>query len=290
MYFFLKLLSRLFEFIPRNVALFFGRKMGSLFYYFIPIRKSVAIVNINLAFPNLNATQKKKLLHSTYKHFGMVLFDFLRLNQYKRNKNINLVNIPSESIKLFRENNGGILLSAHIGNWEYLGPSIGLHNIKCAGVAQVQHNSSANIFFNELRTSKHMKVIPVDAGSKSMVKAILEGYYLGLISDQNAGKKGTKASFFGKSVSVPKGTGIFHLKTNSPILLGFCILSPDLNYNLSFQQLSFEGLSDNTDEAIKVINQRYTLLLEEEIKKHPHQYFWFHRKWPKKNYRGLSIF
>ena len=264
--------------------------MGSFFYYFIPIRKSVAIVNINLAFPNLTISQKKKILYSTYQHFGMVLIDFLRLNLYKRKNNTALVNIPPESIKLFKENNGGILLSAHIGNWEYLGPSIGLHKIKCAGVTQVQHNSSANIFFNELRTSPLMKVIPVDAGSEMMMQSIIEGYYLGLISDQNAGRKGTKASFFGKSVSVPKGTGIFHLKTNSPILLGFCILSPDLNYNLSFEQLSFEGLSDNTDEAIKVINQKYTLLLEQEIKKYPHQYFWFHRKWPKNNYKGLASF
>jgi len=290
MYSLLKLISWIFEFIPRKYALLLGRKLGLFFYYFIPIRKSIAVKNISIAFPKLNKKEKRKLLYSTYQHFGMVLIDFLRLNKYKREKNTNLVKIPSDSIKLFKENNGGILLSAHLGNWEYLGSSLGLHEIHCVGVAQIQHSNGANTFFNELRESKMTKIIPVNAGSKMMMKSMIDGAYLGLISDQNAGKKGSSATFFGKQVSVPKGVGVFHVKTNFPILLGFCILLPDFSYDLSFKLLDFKDLPNNIDEAVKIINQKYTMLLEQKIREYPNQYFWFHRKWPKKIYKGLSNF
>ena len=286
----LKLISWIFEFIPRKYALLLGRKLGSFFYYFIPIRKAIAVKNISIAFPKLNKKERTKLLYSTYQHFGMVLIDFLRLNKYKREKDINLVKIPSESIKLFKENNGGILLSAHLGNWEYLGSSLGLHEIQCVGVAQIQHSNGANTFFNELRESKMTKIISVNAGSKMMIKSMIDGAYLGLISDQNAGKKGSSATFFGTQVSVPKGVGVFHVKTNSPILLGFCILLPDFSYDLSFKVLDFKDLPNNIDEAVKIINQKYTMLLEQKIREYPNQYFWFHRKWPKKIYKGLSNF
>ena len=123
-----------------------------------------------------------------------------------------------------------------------------------------------------------------------MVQTIVDGYYLGLISDQNAGRKGTEAQFFNNPVSVAKGAAAFHMKTNTPILVGFCILCRDYSYHLSFHELDVEGLSDNSNEAIEEINKRYSKLLEEAVRKYPQQYFWFHRKWARKNYKGISHF
>ena len=290
MYIFLKFVSWKFQLIPRNWLLFFGRLLGSFFYYIIPLRKSVALKNISIAFPNWNMAEKKSLLHSCYRHYGMILADFFRLPKVKRENDTAIVNIPPESIKLFKQNQGGIILTGHLGNWEYIGPFLSMRGIKCAGVAQIQHNSTSDVFFNELRKTDLMRIIPVDAGSKVMIRSIREGYYLGLISDQNAGRKGTKAQFFNSPVSVPKGAAAFHLKTNAPILLGFCILSMDFTYHLSFQELDMEGLPENSNEAIVEINQRYSKLLEEAIRENPQQYFWFHRKWGREMYKGLSHF
>ena len=290
MYLLLKIISFKFQIMPRKMALYFGRLLGSIIYYVIPLRKSVALKNINIAFPNWNTVEKKSLLHSCYRHNGMILVDFFRLPKVKRKNNTAIVNIPSESIKLFKQNQGGIILTGHLGNWEYIGPFLSLRGIKCAGVAQIQHNSTSDVFFNELRKTDLMRIIPVDAGSNVMIRSIREGYYLGLISDQNAGRKGTKAQFFNSPISVPKGAAAFHLKTNTPILLGFCILSMDFTYHLSFQELDMEGLPENSNEAIVEINQRYSKLLEEAIRENPQQYFWFHRKWGREMYKGLSRF
>ena len=290
MYTLLKFISWKFQILPRKLALFFGRMLGSFFYYFIPLRKSIAMKNLEIAFPDWNSDKRKSLLHSSYRHYGMVLADFFRLPKVKREKDKIIVQIPQKSLKLLKQSPGGIIMSGHIGNWEYIGPSLGIHNIKCAGVALIQRNSTSNQFFNELRGSENVKIIPVDGGSKMMIQTIRDGNYLGLISDQNAGRKGTEAQFFNSSVSVPKGAGAFHLKTNTPILLGFCILSMDFTYHLSFQELDMEGLPENSNEAIVEINQRYSKLLEEAIREHPQQYFWFHRKWGREIYKGLSRF
>ena len=290
MYIFLKFASWKFQLFPRKWSLFFGRILGLFFYYIIPLRKSVALKNISIAFPDQSKPENNQLVKDCYCHFGMILADFFCLPKIKREKNTAIVNIPSESIKLFKQNQGGIILTGHLGNWEYIGPFLSLRGIKCAGVAQIQHNSTSDVFFNELRKTDLMRIIPVDAGSKVMIRSIREGYYLGLISDQNAGRKGTNAQFFNSPVSVPKGAAAFHLKTNAPILLGFCILSMDFTYHLSFQELDMEELPENSNEAIVEINQRYSKLLEEAIRENPQQYFWFHRKWGREMYKGLSRF
>ncbi len=287
---FLKLASWKFQLLPRRLSLFFGRILGLFFYYFIPLRKSVALKNVSMAFPENSPSENNDLIKQCFRHFGMVLTEFLRMPALN-SENINkIVEIDDESRQLLNKYSRGIILSAHIGNWEYILPAFGLNGISLAAVAQIQKNKKSNAFFNNLRKTGQITILPKNARVSEMLELLNQGYFLGLASDQNAGRKGTDATFFGKTVSVPKGAAIFHLKTNSPILLGFCILSPDFTYHLSFKELDVEGLPDNTNKAIVEINQRYSKLLEEEIRENPQQYFWFHRKWAKKNYKGLTRF
>ena len=170
-----------------------------------------------------------------------------------------------------KSKSGGIILTGHMGNWEYIGPMLSIHNIKSAGVALIQKNRQSDRFFNELRISENMKVIPINSGSKVMIQHIKDGYYLGLISDQNAGRKGTEALFFNNPVSVPKGAAAFHLKTNTPFLVGFCILHGVYSYHLSLQELVVEGLPKKSNEVIVEINRRYSKLLEEAVLEYPKQ-------------------
>jgi len=288
MYFILSFLSMFFQFLPRKFALAMGRFLGIFIYYIYPLRKSTALKNLEIAFPKYDREKKMTILKSCYQHYGMVLVDFFRLPKVKRKKDKIVVNVPSQSVDLMKGKSGGIILTGHMGNWEYIGPILSIHNIKSAGVALIQKNSQSDRFFNELRISDNMKVIPINSGSEIMIQHIKDGYYLGLISDQNAGKRGSEALFFNQPVSVPKGAAAFHLKTNTPILLGFCILCKDLRYELSFHELDLEGLPKNSDEAIVEINQRFTKVLEDTVREYPEQYFWFHRKWNRKIYKGIS--
>jgi len=288
MYFILTFLSKIFQFLPRRFSLAIGRLLGTFIYYIYPLRKSIALKNLEIAFPEYDIGKKIALLKSCYKHYGMVLIDFFRLPKVKQKNDKIIVNIPAESIKLMKSRSGGIILTGHMGNWEYIGPMLSIHNIKSAGVALIQKNSQSDRFFNKLRISDNMKVVPVNSGSKVMIQCIKDGYFLGLISDQNAGRRGTEALFFNKPVSVPKGAASFHLKTNTSILLGFCILCKDLHYKLSFHELDLEGLPNNSDDAIVEINQRFTKALEKTVREYPEQYFWFHRKWNRELYKGIS--
>jgi KDO2-lipid IV(A) lauroyltransferase len=259
--------------------------LGIFIYYIYPLRKSIALSNLDIAFPNYSQKKKMSILKACYRHYGMVLIDFFRLPKVKREKDKMIVDVSSPSIEFMISNPGGIILSAHIGNWEYFGPILSNHNIKTAGVALIQKNPRSDMFFNKMRISDNMKVIPFNCGSKVMIQQIRDGYYLGLISDQNAGARGTEALFFNKPVSVPKGAAAFHLKTNTPILLGFCILCEDLHYKLSFQELDLAGLPKNINDAIVEINQRFSKILEKTVREYPEQYFWFHRKWNREIYK-----
>ena len=122
------------------------------------------------------------------------------------------------------------------------------------------------------------------SSKRTMINALVNGEVLGLASDQNAGDKGIKIPFFGSEASIPKGAAYFYYKTKCPVVIGFCILKEDFSYEFKLRSIEIAENFDNTEDLFFSIHQTYCALLEEEIKKNPEQYFWFHKKWDKKLY------
>ena len=280
-YNFLVLLRFLVSFIPRKFILFLGKVLGIFIYYFIPIRKKVAKINILIAFPELSDKEVNNIILKSYKHYGMLLFEFIMQN----NKNIynNIVELDNKTKKCLTDDVGKILMTAHIGNWEMMLPIISKFK-KVIGVAREQKNKGANKFIIENRSFNNVELISNKGSTRKMAKALFKNKILLLVCDQNAKSKGNKLLFFNKESSFPKGPGYFHFLTNSELIYGFCILNKDYKYELKIRNLNIEKKIEQKDELVIQINRLYIKKLEEIITKYPEQYFWFHKKWDKKIY------
>ena len=274
-YFFLKFISIFFLCFPRILSIKIADKLGSLIYLIYPKRKYVVFSNLNIAFPNKNKEDLELLLKRVYKHHTILIIEFLR----QRNINLNKIkiHIDEETKGILSSNTGQIFMTAHIGNWEMCIPILNQFR-KVAAVVRIQNNSGGDKFIQEARQFDNTTLISMRGSKKEMMKSLHNGKILALASDQNAKEKGTKISFFGKETSVPNGAAYFHYKTKCPIIIGFCILNKDYSYEFKLRTL--DPISNDDIENLCIdVNTKYSLLLEEEIKKYPEQYFWFHKKW-----------
>ena len=274
----MRFLSFLFGNLPRKLTLFLGKLLGILIQHSLDIRKAVAYKNIKIAFPDSTSEYYNRILKNTYKHYGIMVVEFLRMPYLTQNSFRRIVQFENDTLKLLKSNQNGIIVTAHFGNWEMIQAALNLNGIKLTSVAQTQKNKGANKFITWARNKTKTPIIFKNVPIKSMFRSLETGY-LGLASDQYAGTTGVNVNFFGKTTSTPKGAAIFHIKTGLPILVGFCKLQPDFTYSISFQQLKINDLSENIEEASRSINQAFSSILENAIKQNPEQYFWFHRKW-----------
>lgn len=284
MYYTLILISVLFTLIPRKIALSIGRGLGFLIYTIKPIRKQIAQKNLTLCFPHLNNDQREKIIKNCYKHFGMVLVDFFRLRSLNKKNIDKILTIDKDTRKLLESQNGAIIMSGHIGNWEMCTPGFGFNDFPLGIVTQTQKNKSGDRFFNWIRYNKEVSLIPKKESKDVMKKILEDNKFLGLAIDQNAGDRGVKVPFFNSTTSMPVGAGYFHIKTKKPILIGFSILDDKLKYKLTIIEIDKNIINNKDNDLIYNVNQYFSKVLEEEIKKNPEQYFWFHRKLDKKNY------
>ena len=231
--------------------------------------------NLKIAFPNKTKQDLEKLIKKVYIHYTILMIEFLRQRRF--NPQEIKIHIDEKTKEILSTKTGQIFMTAHIGNWEMSIPILSQFK-KIAAVVRIQNNSGGDKFIQESRQFNNTKLISMRGSKKEMMKSLINGKILILASDQNAKHRGTKVKFFNKDTSVPKGAAYFHYKTKCPIIVGFCILNKDYTYDFKLRTLDIINNNDIENTCIDV-NKKYSLLLEQQIKQNPEQYFWFHKKW-----------
>lgn len=269
----------IFNRLPRPWALALGRLLGVLVYLTLPYRKDVARENLTRAFPHLSIRQRRALLKRTYRHFGMMLVDFIRIPALSAKSLNAIVDFDESHVREAREQgSGAVIMTGHLGNWELIVPALGVRGYPITGVIVPQRGSGGPLV-KTVRESTGSRYISRRTSSRTMLRLLKEGNFLGLAGDQDARKSGTWVTFLGQPSSRPRGAAVFASNTGVPILAGWCILQSSGRYHLSFTPISAKNLPRNRDQAIQNLTQRCMDALEEVIRQYPEQYLWFHRMW-----------
>ncbi len=161
----------------------------------------------------------------------------------------------------YQAGRGVILMAGHFGNWELIPPWLSAHGYEMMTIAQRQSNRGGDRFFMQNRQNSGSSPVPPSPPPSKMIVALREGKILILASDQNAGKRGEFVHFFGRPASSPRGPSVFHKKTGAPVISAFCLRTPEGEYKLKFDRLP--------QDAERTVMERFTSLLESEVRKRP---------------------
>lgn len=261
--------------LSTHTAATVGERIGAFLYSCFPIRKKEALNHLMMVFPGKDRTYVHRLLRRVYVHFGQALIDLLRLDAIDLDKAVKVENLRCLEGALEKKR-GVILLSGHLGNWELIPAWCVHHGYPLYPVVKKQKNRGANRFLMEFRMNLGSVPVYRSRSSHDMIRILRGRNILGLASDQHARSGGIPATFFGVPASTARGLAIFHLRTGAPLIMAYCRRNPNGTYHLKFQDVP-EG--PNGAEPVSGITQRFTSLLEGEIRSYPEQYFWFHRRW-----------
>ena len=281
-YYLFKLSSFFLFLFPRKISIIFGNYFGRILYIFSKKSKHIAKKNIQLAFPDLSNKESEKLLIDTFKHYGVVTFEFLRQKIINYNKNDIFIDKNTEKILL--DDSPLIIMAGHFGNWEMFLPIVSNYR-KISAIVRKQSNRGGDKFISENRLFKNVNLIYNNTNFKNMLDPLLNNEVLLILNDQKPKKRGDIIKFFNKNSLFPKGSGHFYLKSKAKIVFGFCILNSDYSYNFKIRPIEVDKNLDLKSDIINDINTKYVKLLEDEIKKYPSQYCWFYKKWDKKYYK-----
>jgi len=250
-----------------------------LLYHVLRICRKIVATNLELAFPQLSAQERRKLARKNYRWFARFCMDVLHMDAWQGRTsevtNFNNLQILDEALT---EKKGVLLVSGHFGNWEMIPSSLAELGYPVSMYVGRQTNPLTNELQNTARANFGVQTI--DKGKRAtlqMAKALAANKIIAMLIDQNDNKSDLFVNFFAKLASSSKGTAAFHLLRKSPVVLVTCPYVGD-KFEITFQRISFELSGEHEQDSLE-ISQKITAELEKVIRQFPEQYFWMHRRW-----------
>jgi len=264
-----------------------ARLLSCLWYYLLPIRRDMVLQNLALAFPDKPVAWRRVTARACMTHFWLSM-GFESVALYRRGRKA-LPRMLAEGIEgyehmepLMREGKPCIILGAHFGNWE-LGVSYfsGVEGLPVTGVAKPMHNPLIEAGIERHRNAWGWETISTRGDPiRRIMKAFRAGTFPAMLADQDARRNGVFVPFFGRMASTPTGPAVLAVRLKVPIVVILCRRSEtDGLYHLRcYPPLMPDPEADRAAETER-LTRAHVAILEEAIREHPEQYFWFHRRW-----------
>jgi len=278
-YFIVQVLKKLFMQASETALKFYEFTFFFLLCHVFRVRRNVIQTNLNIAFPDLPEEERDQIMIDNYHWFARVLIAITRLDYWKgRTDQAVTFHGLSELDDALTADKGIVMVSSHLGHWEIVVPALAEKGYQMHIYVGEQKNPLVNTMQNKTRGSFGVQTIDKSrSASFQMMRALKKQNVLALAVDQNDHNAGFFVKFFGKEAASPRTVAGFHLSRKSPIIVSSCFFVED-KVELHFEKLEVELVGDKEQDQFN-ITQAINDAFERNIRKHPEQYFWMHKRW-----------
>lgn len=231
---------------------------------------------------NISEAEARKLVRASFINLARNMLDILympNLNEKNLSQYIEIDHLERMQAAL-AEGHGVVVLTGHIGTWEWLSASFTLNGLPVTAIAKLQPNAEYSRVLDDLRATIHVEIFNRGTNElRAAGRALKEGKILGFLADQDAGPGGAFIKFLGKTASTPMGPAVFSRRFNAPVLPAFIIRKEDGRHLVKIGEvMHFEDTGD-TDADLLRFTEKMTKILEQVIREHPTQWLWFQKRW-----------
>ncbi len=272
--------------LPRNAAYFIGDMIARLVFALERHYKSKGYASLDIIFKDkpLSVHEKEEIMKKLYRNIVRYGIEYLKLGRvtdknYKKYVTLEGLENIDKALALGK---GLLFVTAHFGNWEYLGSVPAKLGKIGAVIINRQFNPFTDVWIKNIREKKgKVKCFYNEVGDiKQIIDFLKKGGIVGFAVDQTYYFKPIFVPFFNLQSATANGPARFHLKYGAPIMMAFSIRQPDGKYLLKYEEAVSFPDTGNFDEDCKTImtwiNKRY----EEYIIKYPDQWFsLIHGRW-----------
>ncbi len=282
LYTFLRAIEAVLGLFPWRTSTNLMGAIATVCYSPLGIRRRVAEKQIAAAFPEFSSREVKRVARESYRHLGRVAAEsalLSRLDPARVLDHLEDTNSVEMLAKRVAEERGAIVLTGHLGNWEFAGAVVAASGMKIDVVARLMGNSLFDAYLTRTRARLGMTVVRDRDAVRQTARSLREGRVIAFLIDQSGLHIASSyIDFFGRPAKTPRGPAVFALRLNAPVFFGACLRQPDGRYRIYAHEIAPERTGD-TDRDVDAILKEYSRLLEHYVREAPEQYFWQHRRW-----------
>ena len=267
--------------LPFSACRPLGRAIASVTWR-LGVRRDITLRNLELAMPELSRDERERIGRASMASLLTVFLEILTLrhlspraiDRWLSVENIELLGTIGEE--------GALLLSAHVGNWELL--SIGVAQLTGLPFSVVVKEQRDGRQLERTRRSRGSGVIPTGRAAREVSAALRNGGVVAILADQSAPEGEHLVPMFGIPTYTYSAPARLALRFRPRVMVVLAVRDSSGRYRARIEELHHHDLPD-TPEGALLLSARYVAVIEQTVRSNPEQWVWQHRKW--KNTPGI---
>lgn len=276
----IQFVKRIIYALPHKQACALGGKIGSLVAIFSRKKVVAATERCSKAL-GVSEKEAREIVYASYRHFGTAAAEFMRL-PIMLDKLDSLVRVHGidENLKpAFDHGKGVMIITAHIGNWEYAASVFARYGYPINGLVAEQRDARITKMIEDIRIASGVSVLYKNNDLKKMISLLRKGELIAVPIDQDARDKGVLSPFLGIPASTPVGVAKLADKFDCKVVPAFCIRAEDGVYDFyilpAFESTNGKRFGEDIQTTMDCCNE----VISEWIRKYPKQWMWLYPRW-----------
>ena len=273
--------------LPKRAAVAAASGVAMIAYHTLGGLRRVAMTNLKIAFPELDASEHERLAKGAFTNLGRVLAEMSRFPRVMRESLRRTIefqidpDVYAEYERLKGEGRGVIIVSPHLGNWELLVYGWSALEAPISYLARPLDNPKIEELTVRLRTKFGNRPINKTNSVTAAMKILREGGILGILADVNAHpKEGVFVPFFGTPACTSSGVALLAMRTNAAIIPMCGAWDAEKQHYVGVHgRIIYPSNTGSRERDVAETTAHFTAEVEKLIRRFPDQWLWIHKRW-----------
>ena len=256
-----------------------------IIYQVVGYREKVVFENLRNSFPKKTELEIKQIAKDFYKHIADLFIEFLKgytITKDEISDRVKIVNL--DVIKSYTDKNQSVIIvTGHIGNWEWLIHPLNLSHIPM----DIVYQKLSSPLFDKLTLfiRSRFTITPLIEKQDTLRKTvdrkdITRALVLGSDQSPQNWKSAYWTTFLNQDSGFFTGTERIARKYDYPVIFSEMRRMKRGYYEIEFTEIAISNEYQNL--PMGEITERFVRILEQSIHKYPSDYLWSHRRWKHK--------
>jgi Kdo2-lipid IVA lauroyltransferase/acyltransferase len=266
--------------LPPAGATRLGRAFGGLIFRLSGKSRAIALRSLAMVYPEMSLAERLTMTRHVCINFATTIMEMLRLPAMRPQEiaqRYTVEGLEHLDAALLR-GKGVLLLTAHFGNWEFLGLPLMGGGYPIDAIARDPELPATAAFIRRLRTGRVVNHMYPKQHTLAAMRALRENRIVLILPDQHD-FNGLPITFLGHRALGAAGPASYARATGAAVVPAFGTRQPDGRIHLHFYPALPLEPTDDKRADIKRWTQQIHDVIGERVLAEPEQWEWIHDRW-----------